>query len=105
MKKLLLALLAALSFSAHALDSHAGIPTQPYVAQATNYAYRITFEGIGGSAMCSIGGVQTAYVNKADDNYDTYVRRIEMAMVLRQTLTFYMAPTGGQCHIIEIQTS
>lgn len=105
MKKLLLTVLAAVSFSAQATpETHAGIPTQPYVAQGTNLAYRVTFEGIMGNGMCSTGS-QIAYVNKADDNYAVYVMRIEMAMLRRQTLTFYMIPTAGQCHIIEIQTS
>lgn len=103
MKKLLLAILAALSFSAQAYDSKVGTIVTLDAAPGTNYAFRAYF--LGNPAMCSAGSSTFAYTNVADDNYAQFASLLKLAYVMNQTVTLTLDPVGGQCHILEVRVN
>jgi hypothetical protein len=84
--------------SAYAWDGAAvGIPWQIHITDGPNFGFRIFLQG--GPALCG-NGVNWAYLNSADSNYNTYVASLLMAKAQGTQVQLYTnRDSNGYCHI------
>lgn len=88
------------SLSASAWDGwETGVINSVEVTAAENYGFRIGFKG--GPAMCGSGSPNWAYVNKSNDNYQTYVATLLAVALSGKRVIVYTNknPSNGQCQI------
>ncbi|MEY4589099.1 MAG: hypothetical protein RL497_1175 [Pseudomonadota bacterium] len=88
------------SFSALAWDGwEAGVINSIEVTGAENYGFRIAFKG--GPAMCGSGSPNWAYINKSNDNYQTYVSTLlAVALSAKRVIVYTIKnPADGQCQV------
>jgi len=101
MKTVITFLLAfSISLTASAWDGwETGVLNSVEVTAAENYGFRVGFRG--NPAMCGSGSPSWAYVNKSNDNYQTYVSTLLAVALSGKRVIIYTVknPANGQCQI------
>lgn len=100
MKKLLLALLLAISsFAASAWDGAiTGTVTSIEITDSGNFDFRVNIGAYTGT-VCFSGSPGWAYLNATDANYATYTKALMLAKAAGLTAQVSMWRVGNYCHI------